>query len=58
MEGDRRALVVGAGYAGTKHAEALRELGVTFTGPLSARRVMEDPKALEDAARNKWVSAT
>ena len=50
MEGDGRALVVGAGYAGTKHADALRELGVPFTGPLSARRVMEDPRAFEDPA--------
>jgi predicted dehydrogenase len=50
VEGDRRALVVGAGYAGTKHADALRELGIPFTGPLSARRVMEDPRALEDPA--------
>ena len=42
--------MVGAGYAGTRHAEALRELGIPFAGPLSARRVMEDPRALEDAA--------
>ena len=50
MAGDRRALVVGSGYAGVKHAEALEELGIPFTGPLSARRVMEDPRALEDPA--------
>ena len=50
MEGDRRALVVGAGYAGARHADALRELGIPFTGPLSARRVMEDPGALEEPA--------
>src|SRR6185436_9146429 len=30
--------------------EALDELGITFTGPVSARRVMEDPRALEDPA--------
>ncbi len=50
MEGDRHALVVGSGYAGTKHAEALRELGIPFSGPLGARRAMEDPRALEDPA--------
>jgi len=49
VEADRRALVVGSGYAGVKHAEALEELGIPFTGPLSARRVMEDPRALDDA---------
>jgi predicted dehydrogenase len=43
-------VVVGSGYAGMKHAEALRELGVDFAGPLSARSVMEDPRALEDPA--------
>src|SRR3981081_2925329 len=48
VEGDRRALVIGSGYAGAKHAEALRELGIAFTGPLSARRVMDDPRTLED----------
>ena len=48
METDHHALVIGAGYAGVKHAEALDELGIAFTGPLSARRVMEDPRALED----------
>ena len=52
MESDRRALVVGAGYAGTKHADALRELDIPFTGPLSARRVMEDQRAFEDPAFN------
>jgi predicted dehydrogenase len=48
VEGERRALVVGSGYAGIKHAEALDELGIAFTGPLSARRVMEDARALDD----------
>lgn len=48
VERDHHALVVGSGYAGVKHAEALEELGIAFTGPLSARRVMEDPRALED----------
>ncbi|MEP6694275.1 MAG: Gfo/Idh/MocA family oxidoreductase, partial [Chloroflexota bacterium] len=52
MAGDARALVIGSGYAGVKHAEALDELGIPFTGPLSARRVMEDPRALEDPAVN------
>ena len=50
MERDHHALVVGSGYAGVKHAEALDELGIAFTGPLSARRVMEDHRALEDPA--------
>lgn len=48
MHRDRRALIVGSGYAGAKHAEALTELGIPFSGPLSARRVMEDPRAIED----------
>jgi hypothetical protein len=60
VAGDRRALVVGSGHAGTKHADALRELGIPFTGPVSARRVMEESRALEDpsesASREKWVS--
>ena len=50
MERDHRALIVGSGYAGTKHADALAELGIPFTGPLSARTAMEDPRALEDPA--------
>ena len=50
VERDHHALVVGSGYAGVKHAEALDELGIAFTGPLSARRVMEDARALEDPA--------
>ena len=50
MEGERRALVIGSGYAGVKHAEALDELGVPYTGPVSARRAMEDPRALDDPA--------
>ncbi len=50
VHGDRRALIVGSGYAGTKHADALAELGIPFTGPLSARRMMEDPRAFEDPA--------
>jgi len=50
VERDHHALVIGSGHAGVKHAEALDELGIAFTGPLSARRVMEDPRALEDPA--------
>ena len=34
VEGEHRALVIGSGYAGVKHAEALDELGIPFTGPL------------------------
>jgi predicted dehydrogenase len=52
VDGNRHALIVGSGYAGTKHADALNELGIPFTGPLSARRAMEDPRALEDPAVN------
>src|SRR5436190_4533454 len=37
-----RALVIGTGYAGGRHAEALRDLGVPFAGPLSARDVVRD----------------
>src|SRR5688500_10210178 len=48
VAGEQRALVVGSGYAGVKHAEALGELGIPFTGPVSARRVMEEARALED----------
>jgi predicted dehydrogenase len=50
VEGERRALVIGSGYAGVKHAEALDELAVPYTGPVSARRAMEDPRALDDPA--------
>ena len=50
VERDHHALVIGSGYAGVKHAEALDELGVPFIGPLSARRAMEDPRALDDPA--------
>ena len=50
MEGERRALVIGSGYAGVKHAQALDELGIPYTGPLSARQAMEDPRALDDPA--------
>jgi predicted dehydrogenase len=52
VDRDRRALIVGSGYAGTKHADALTELGIPFSGPLSARRVMEDPRAIEDPEIN------
>src|SRR3954469_15149127 len=38
-----RALVIGTGYAGQRHADALRELGIPFDGPLSAREVARDP---------------
>lgn len=42
------ALVVGTGYAGQRHVEALREIGVSVVGPLSAREVAQDPVALRD----------
>src|SRR4051794_31609989 len=38
-----RALVIGTGYAGQRHADALRELGIPFDGPVSARDVARDP---------------
>jgi len=41
-----RAVVVGTGYAGQRHAEALRELGIPFEGPLSAREVASEASAL------------
>jgi predicted dehydrogenase len=50
VNGVRRALIIGSGYAGTKHADALNELGIPFTGPLSARRAVEDSRAIEDPA--------
>jgi succinate dehydrogenase/fumarate reductase flavoprotein subunit len=60
VEREHRALVVGSGHAGTKHADALRELGIPFTGPVTARRVMEESRALEDplesASREQWVN--
>jgi len=37
-----RALVIGTGYAGQRHADALRELGIAFDGPLSARDAATD----------------
>ena len=43
-----RAAVVGMGYAGHRHADALRELGIAFVGPLSARDVARDASALRD----------
>jgi predicted dehydrogenase len=46
----RRALVVGAGFAGGKHAEALREIGVDVVGPLSGSACAKDPRALADPA--------
>jgi predicted dehydrogenase len=44
-----RALILGTGYAGTRHAEALRALGVAFSGPLSARDAARDPSPTADA---------
>jgi predicted dehydrogenase len=42
------AMVVGTGYAGQRHADALRELGIRCVGPLSARDVARDPSPLRD----------
>ena len=43
-----RALIIGAGYAGQRHAEALGEIGIPFDGPLSAREIARDPSAIGD----------
>ena len=43
------ALVVGTGYAGLRHAEALTELGIPFRGPVSARIAASDAAAFRDA---------
>jgi len=48
VEGGPRALIVGAGGAGRRHAEALGELGIPFVGPLSARAVASDPSPIRD----------
>jgi predicted dehydrogenase len=45
-----RALVVGAGFAGTKHAEALREIGVDVVGPLSGSACATDTRPIADPA--------
>ena len=42
-----RAAIVGTGYAGQRHADALRDLGIDFVGPLSAREVARQPSPLE-----------
>lgn len=43
-----RALVLGSGYAGQRHAEALRELGIAYEGPRSAREAVNDPTPITD----------
>ena len=48
MDGEARALIVGAGGAGQRHAEALDELGIPYNGPLSARAVASDPSPIRD----------
>jgi len=48
VDGGLRALVVGAGGAGQRHAEALQELGIPYDGPLSARAVASDPSPMRD----------
>lgn len=48
MDGGLRALIVGAGGAGQRHAEALEELGIPYSGPLSARAVANDPSPVRD----------
>ncbi len=46
--GNFRATVVGMGQAGLRHALALRDLGVSVTGPLSGTAIAADPAALSD----------
>jgi len=41
--------VVGTGYAGTRHADALTALGIPFVGPLPARDVARDTSLLRDS---------
>ena len=41
---------MGAGFAGTKHAEALREIGAEVVGPLSGTACARDPRPLADPA--------
>lgn len=43
------ALVVGTGYAGLRHADALAELGIPFRGPVSARIAASDTAPIRDA---------
>ena len=45
-----RALVVGAGNAGTAHAEALNSIGIEVVGPLSGTATVADPAPLRDPA--------
>jgi predicted dehydrogenase len=45
-----RALVVGAGNAGTAHAEALRSIGIDVVGPLSGTAAVADLAPLRDPA--------
>ncbi|MFN2521446.1 MAG: gfo/Idh/MocA family oxidoreductase, partial [Candidatus Limnocylindria bacterium] len=49
MFGSLRALVVGMGGAGLRHAEALRDIGVRVAGPVSGREAAADPSPLADA---------
>ena len=45
-----RALVVGAGNAGRAHADALAELGIEHTGPISGVATVSDQASLRDPA--------
>jgi predicted dehydrogenase len=44
-----RTLVIGTGYAGQRHADALKELGVVFAGPISARDAARDVALIRDS---------
>ena len=47
---EHRALVVGAGNAGTAHADALKSLGIEVVGPLSGTATVADLAPLRDPA--------
>jgi len=74
VEGDRRALVIGSGYASTKHAETPRYLlaavyarlfgdGQPSAAPLARfedglRHARFAAAARESASRERWVSVS
>jgi hypothetical protein len=54
VEREQHALVIGSGYTGVKHAEALDEPLATFEDGLRHARFAA--AALESASREKWVN--
>ena len=55
VEGDRRALVIGSGYASTKHAEARRNLLAAVYARLPGDG-QPSAAALDNTSRERWVS--